>query len=255
VRKVVGLADVRQEEMLKLRVEDGFEQLSRFLIGEMAVNAGNALFQTDRIGTILQQVGIVVELEDQEMTAQKPSNEPVGRGSQIGDAGHLESIFLDGERNRICGVVGERDGMNEVSLYFKRKAGFKFTDGGDSGETPPGIPGLFVGINRKTEMERDRLNTVDMVPVLVRDQYPPQGTGVDADLAEPIDGLLGGEPGVDQKTGLGVPDIGAVSTASASQWADPYADLLPPYINPKASFGGLSTADDPEAGARFPGRR
>jgi hypothetical protein len=107
---IAVLAEVAEVEMSQVGRHDLFGNRSGCVVGEVAVAAEDALFDTPRAASIfLQEFHVVVGLKDQHVGAPYSFDDKFGRVTEIGKETDVPGGGVDEEPDRVVGVVWNRE--------------------------------------------------------------------------------------------------------------------------------------------------
>lgn len=208
-------------------MEKRSEQSARILVREMTPVAGDPLLDVKRVGTVEQQVGIIIRFKDEEITF----FHRIQRGGQTTEVGHhadFMPVGLDRITDRIGGIVRNRKGMDLERTDPEGRAGFKQMN--RHRELPQalgGPAGFFIGVDRDIVLQGERTGPVKMIVMFMGNEDRLDLADIDLNGAKAGDDLPCGKTGIDQDPFslflpvAGVADVGGISPASAPQQTDP----------------------------------
>jgi hypothetical protein len=140
----------------------------------------------------------------------------VGHVTEVGDNADLDSVGADGEADRICRVMRNREGIDFQVANGEPRACLEVLDGGREFAPVDGGGGEPREVQRKRasqpgEILRDGDEARDVVRMFVGDDDAGQLFGIFADARQTLERLLSAEPGVDEDSGPLRPDERAVA--------------------------------------------
>jgi len=226
IGRVVLLGDVREDEMLGLRVKDlGIgEKVTDDGIGKMPGAAHHALLDVPGIRADLKHVEIVIGFEDEEVGVAEMVFHQLGKIAEVGDDGDFHAPGAEGEADGIGGIVGNRKGGDFDVADFEFNAGANVFDALGSLRGRVGKHFFDFAVRRLGEIggaipiAGELREAVAMVGVLVGDENGVDVLGTRAaERFKAANELLAAETGVDEESGAARFEQRGIARAARSQ--------------------------------------
>ncbi|KAF0199841.1 MAG: hypothetical protein FD166_269 [Bacteroidetes bacterium] len=145
--------------------------------------------------------------------------------TQIGGNGNALCRIGDVITHRIVGIVRNREGVDGESGQLKDFArvdlhmkGRIQVEGGAVAQYP--LPGTFGAINRYPVLAREDGQRLDMVDVIVGDQYAPDQRKSDPNLFQRLADTAGTDAGIDQQAFAAAANKITIAAAAAGEAAE-----------------------------------
>jgi hypothetical protein len=218
-RPVAITTQMTEIKLAEIGADDFGSKFGGCVVGEMPVPALDSLFDTPRAAPIvLQQLMVVVGFQDQDMSRTDSLDHQFGGMPKICKEPNVAAGGAEQESNRIIGIVGNGERVDEDIADFEGGAGRE--DAGIQRSLHlafDGFPGETIAVHGSVQFPAQRGQTLDMIGMFMGDENPMEAFGRATDAGEPFPDLAPAEPGIDQEPGFICLEVGAVPTGTAAK--------------------------------------
>ncbi len=184
----------------------------------MAVAAGDALLETPGASGFLQHFQIMIGFQHEDIGVANALKGEFGGVAEIGQKTDLAAGSAEHEADGIGSIMRNAECFDQDVADLKAAAGAEHAAVEFGLELEfDGFPGKPVAINGNVEFGTETDEAVDMVRVFVSDQDAGDAFGRAANGGEALPDLAAAETGVNEDTGLGGLQVGAIAAGTAAQ--------------------------------------
>lgn len=215
---VAVAAEVAEVELFQVGVHNLVEDIGGGVIGEVAVAAEDALFQTPRTARVfLQELQIMVGFQDNDVRAADAFDDELGGMAEVRKETDGASAGIQDEADGVLGIVGDGEGIDTDLAEFKGGAGDEHAAIELGLELVfDGFAGVAIAVDGNVEFSGDGGEALDMIAVLVSDEDAGEAFRGAADGGEALADLAAAEAGIDEQTRLARLQIGTIATGTAA---------------------------------------
>lgn len=215
---VAVAAEVAEVELFQVGVDDLLEDIGGGVIGEVAVTAKDALFQTPRAARVfLQELQIMVGFQDNDVRAADAFDDELGGMAEVRKETDGASAGIQDEADRVLGIVRDGEGIDTHLAEFKGGAGDEHAAIELGLELAfDGFAGVAIAVDGNVELGGDGGEALDVIAVLVGDEDARQPFGSTADGGEALADLAAAKTGIDEQACLASLQIGTIATGTAA---------------------------------------
>ena len=110
---IVGFAQMAQNDIPQIHRHHGTQQGFGGIIGKMAIATFYSLLQRPGVGSVYQHIEVVIGFKNEKMAASQMLPHKPCRNAEICCDADSTAIHVDGESDRIDGIVGDIEGMDD----------------------------------------------------------------------------------------------------------------------------------------------
>ncbi len=169
--RIVGFAQVSQNDLAQIRMYDSGQQFSGGIIGQVAFAAADALFQMPGIRSVHKHRHIMIGFYQQQVAALETFRHQPGGNTQIGGHADAQAVAGKGESNGVGGIVGEGKRVDVETGKLETHAGLKVMPGGQMAQSV--LDGAMRGrrqMDRQIEPPGQNADPANMIRMLVGDE-------------------------------------------------------------------------------------
>lgn len=233
LRMVVVLAQMPQNQCLYAAVQIGFQVIAGVRVREMPVAAHHALLDAPGIRTDLQHFQIVIGFEQQHLHAAQMDFDRFRHVAEIGGHADFDAFGMEAEADRIDGIVGNGEALDDDVADGPAGACLKRLDRRRRAIRLP----VDQGRSELRNEDRERFfllraapqqarQTGDMVAVFMGDEDGVDIVDVLADGGEAPLQFPDAEAGIDQNAGFGGREKRRIASTAAREYAEPDQETI-----------------------------
>lgn len=218
-RVAVG-AEVSEEDVREVVVEDAADQFGGADVGEVAVAGEDSLFDgPGAAGVVLQEVEVVVGLEQDRVAAADALDGQFGGVADVGEETDAGLGVFDDEADGVVGVMGDGKGVDREVADGEPVSGVEEAPSVEVGQVlPEAIGGEAIAVEGEAEGAAQDLQAGGVVGVFVGEEDPVEVGDIQANGRQPPGDLPRAEAGVDQEAGAGRFHQRTVTGTAATQY-------------------------------------